>query len=52
MCEGEIILIIVSLPIKGTLVKLHNDELHGSCCSLCIIRIIKGCEMGGGKQHT
>lgn len=52
LCEGEIILIIVSVPIKGALVKLHNEELPGSCCSLYIIRIIKGCEKGGGKQHT
>jgi len=31
--------------------QLHNEELHYSCCSLNIIRIIKGDQIGGGKQH-
>jgi len=52
LCEGEIILIIVSVPTKGRLMKLHSEELHCSCCSLNIIRIIKGDQMGGGKQQT
>ena len=52
LCKGEIILIIVSVPIKGRLMKLHNEELQCSCCSLNIIRIIKGDRMDGGKQHT
>jgi hypothetical protein len=52
LCDGEIILIIVSVPIKGRMIKLHNEELHCSCCSLDVIRIIKGDQMGGGKQHT
>jgi hypothetical protein len=51
LCEGEIILIIVSVPIKGRMMKLHNEELNSSCCSLDIIRIIKGDQMGEGKQH-
>ena len=50
LCEGEIILIIVSVPMKGRLKKLHNEEPHCSCCSLNIIRIIKGDQMGGGKH--